>query len=363
MALVAKLRGTSSRLEAGMNVHISYKISKTPDIEKEIHHWTAKVEKRLQVFRPELIHLKGLVEQNTPREGATVALNLRLPSGQMAAQESAVSATAAVKAAFDDVLGQISRHKELLRNSHRWRRRHTAAARATSEVLFEQTLASVPPAIATVEDIRSYINASLRRLTLYVERELILREDSGQLASDCFFPEEIVDEAVARALDEKIEKPDRLDIEPWLYRLAMQAMDDLASRRSGNGSEVNLQGLRQHRNEGASDEPRFQFHQPDEAMTTESAVADRRVQSPEQIAYTDEMIALVQFALQGAKAEDREVFILNALEGFSVEEIAAITDRKPELIHSAIGRVRDKLRHAFPANNPFPKKLLEQTTT
>ena len=363
MRFVAKLRGTFSRLEAGMNVHISYKISKTPDIEKEIHHWTAKVEKRLQVFRPELIHLKGLVEQNTPREGATVALNLRLPSGQMAAQESAPRATAAVKAAFDDLLGQIRRHKDLLRNSHRWRRRSIAASRATSEVPFEQTLASLPPAIATVEDIRSYINANLRRLTLFAERELVLREDSGQLVSDRFIPEEIVDEAVARALDEKIEKPDRLGIEPWLYRLAMQAMDDLASRLSGNGSEVNLQALRKRRNEGASDEPRLQFHQPDEAMTTESAVADGRVASPEEIAYTDEMIALVQFALRGARAEDREVFILNALEGFSVEEIAAITDRRPDEIHSAIGRVRQKLRHAFPANYPIKKKLLEPTAT
>lgn len=346
-----------------MNVHISYKISKTPDIEKEIHHWTAKVERRLQVFRPELIHLKGLVEQNTPREGATVALNLRLPSGQMAAQESAPSPTTAVKAAFDDLLGQISRHKELLRNSHRWRRRGISPGRAAPEVPFEETLASVPPAIATVEDIRSYINASLRRLTLFVERELILRQDSGQLGSDCFTPEEIVDEAVARALDEKVEKPDRLGIEPWLYRLARQAMDDLASRLSGNGSEVNLQALRQRRNEGASDDARFEFHQPDEANVTESAVADRRVASPEEIAYTDEMITLVQFALRGAKAEDREVFILYALEGFSVEEISAITDRKPDQIHSAIGRVRNQLRHAFPMNNPFKKKLLEQTAT
>jgi RNA polymerase sigma factor (sigma-70 family) len=346
-----------------MNVHISYKISKTADIDKELHHWTAKVERRLQVFRPELIHLKGLVEQNTPREGATVALNLRLPSGQMAAQESAQNPIAAVKAAFDDLLSQISRHKDLLRNSHRWRRRPIVEGRTAPEVPFQQTLASVPPATATMDDIRSYINASLRRLTLFVERELILRDDSGQLASDAFTPEEIVDEAVARALDEKIEKPDRLGIESWLYRLARQAMDDLASRLSGNGSDVNLQSLRRRRNERASDEPRLQFHQPDEAMTTESAIADRRAASPEEIAYTDEMITLVQYALRRAKPEDREVFILHALEGFSVEEIAAITDRKPEQIHSSIASARNELRHAFPVNNPFQKKLLERAAT
>ena len=72
-----------------MNVHISYKLRKTPDLEKEINHLVEKLRKRLQVFRPELLHLKGVVEQSSPREGTTVSLNLRLPSGQLAAQRSA----------------------------------------------------------------------------------------------------------------------------------------------------------------------------------------------------------------------------------------------------------------------------------
>ena len=67
-----------------MNVHFSYKVNKTPDIEKEINQQIEKIRKRLQVFRPELIHLKGIVEQNSAREGFLVSLNLRLPSGQMA---------------------------------------------------------------------------------------------------------------------------------------------------------------------------------------------------------------------------------------------------------------------------------------
>ena len=62
-----------------MNVHVSYRLSKTPFIEKDVQHQIEKLRKRLQVFRPELIHLKGLVEENSPREGASVSLNLRLP--------------------------------------------------------------------------------------------------------------------------------------------------------------------------------------------------------------------------------------------------------------------------------------------
>ena len=56
-----------------MNVHISYKLRKTPDLEKEVNHLVEKLRKRLQVFRPELLHLKGVVEQSSPRGHDRVA--------------------------------------------------------------------------------------------------------------------------------------------------------------------------------------------------------------------------------------------------------------------------------------------------
>ena len=346
-----------------MNVHISYKIQRTPDIDKEMHHWTAKVQKRLQIFRPELIHLKGLLEQNSAREGTTVSLNLRLPSGQMAAQDSAPAPAAAIKAVFDDLLSQISRHKDLLRTSHRGRGRRAAKDKFSAAVPFEQTLASIPPLTATTDDVRSYVNANFHRLSLFAQRQIFFRESSAQLQPDSFSAEEIVDEVVARALDESIEKPDRIGLEPWLYRLALQAMDDLESRLAESESDVHLQGVRRRRNELASDEPHLQFHQPDESMTTESGIADVRTSTPEEIAYSDEMVKLVQFALRTARPQDREVFILHALEGFSTDEIVAITDRRPEQVLESIRIARIKLRQAFPGNNPFESKRLQPTGT
>ena len=105
-----------------MNVHVSYRLHKIPAVEKDIQHQIEKLQKRLQVFRPELIHLKGVVEEISPREGTSVSLNLRLPSGQMAVQASAATAAAAVKSAFEDLLQQVNKHKEILRASHKWQR-------------------------------------------------------------------------------------------------------------------------------------------------------------------------------------------------------------------------------------------------
>src|SRR5437879_12637545 len=96
-----------------MNVQISYRVHRTPDVEKEINHLIEKLRKRLQVFSPELVQLKGNNEQNSPREGIIVSFNLRPPSAQMAVLDSASTAPAALKAAVDDPLNHITKHEDL----------------------------------------------------------------------------------------------------------------------------------------------------------------------------------------------------------------------------------------------------------
>jgi RNA polymerase sigma factor (sigma-70 family) len=342
-----------------MNVHISYKVRKTPDIEKEINHIVHKLQKRLQVFRPELVHLKGVIEENSPREGFVVSMNLRLPSGQMAVQESAPTAAAALKAVCEDLLQQVTRHKDLLRTSQKWRRRRSA--RREPQVPFEETVAAVQPTNVSLDDIRSYVNVNLGRLDRFVEREIYFREAAEQMAPNSVAKEEIIDEVIARALGDGAEKPEKLALEPWLYRLAIRSIGDLASRANDNLSSVHLEASARTPNVRASDEAELQFHQPDEMLTEESIIPDTRVATPEDVAYTDEMITLVQYALSGTKRADREAFILHTIEGFSLEEIAAITDRKPEEIRASINAAREHLRRSPPIANRFKDKILQNT--
>ena len=346
-----------------MNVHISYKLRKTPDLEKEINHLIEKLRKRLQVFRPELLHLKGVVEQNSPREGTTVSLNLRLPSGQMAAQSSAQTPLAAIKSAFDDLLQQITRHKDLLRSSHKWTRRRSANSRPAAQIPFEQTLAAVQPSTISAEDIRSYVNANLSRLERFVERELYFREAAEQMVPDSVTKEEVVDEVIAYALGDGIDKPEKLALEPWLYRLAIHAIGDLQARSSDHVLSIHLEDSARVPNVRASDEPELQFHQPDETLTRESVIADSRVATPEDIAYSDEMDRLMESALAAARPQDREVFILHTIEGFSVAEIAAITDRAPEAISASIIAAREHLRRSGPIAGGFQNRGFQDTGT
>src|SRR6204780_2007544 len=203
-----------------MNVHVSYRLHKIPAVEKDIQHQIEKLQKRLQLFRPEPIHLKGMVEEVSAREGTSVSLNLRLPSGQMAAQSKAPTAEAAVKSAFDDLLQQLTKHKDLLRSSHKWtRRQNDASARRSTSVPFEQTLAAVFPETVSSDDVRSYVNVNLARLERFVEREIYFREAQDTIASGSISKEEVIDEAIAAALGDDTdgikEKPERPALEPW----------------------------------------------------------------------------------------------------------------------------------------------------
>ena len=343
-----------------MNVHISFKTAKAPDLEKQFNHQIEKLGRRLQVFRPELVHLKGIIEQSRTREGVVVSLNLRLPSGQMASQQAGPTGIAAVKAAFGDLMSQLTRHKDLLRSQRRGMLRRSVREQTLPSVPFERTPAAVHPPPASVEDINSYINANLSRLERFVERELHFREANSFLQPDLISTAEVVDEAIAAALGDEEERPELLSLERWLYRLSIRAINRIAS---GNGEAVTavpLETSARKQNVRASDEPELQYHQPDEMLLQSDVIADRRMATPEDVAASDEMIDIVNGALKGGSREEREAFILFAFEGFTLREISAIADRKEDQVRAAIEAARHRLKETLPVSH-WRDKLLQHS--
>jgi RNA polymerase sigma factor (sigma-70 family) len=333
-----------------MNVHVSYRLAKSPAVEKDVQHQIEKLQKRLQVFRPELVHLRGVVEELSPREGISISLNLRLPSGQMAVQKNAPTPESAVKAGFEDLLQQLNKHKDLLRASHKWQRdrRGNATRRGAKlkEVPFEETVAAVFPPTISSDDVRSYVNANLARLDRFVEREIYIREAQETIATNSISKEEVIDEAIASALTEGQEKPEKLALEPWLYRQALRALERLSRPDESNGNAVHLEESARRPNVKGSDEPQLQFHQPDESITGEDLIPDSRAANPEQILASDELLRMVASALRDVPAGSREAFILHSIEGFSVEEIAAITGETADSVLAFVSAARDHLRKA-----------------
>ncbi len=219
----------------------------------------------------------------------------------------------------------------------------------------------MPPTISA-DDIGSYVNANLGRLERFVDRELYFRRADEEILEDGLSTPEVVNEVIARALGDH-ERPEKLSLEPWLYRLALEAMNEMTARlhELESPDALHLEDSRRRQNVQGSDEAALQFHQPDEGWTRESAIPDRRVSTPEQAAYSDEMIALVQAALRGADRTDREAFLLYGIEGFSLNEIAAITGRHVEAVRESVQRARDCVRSAPSIASEFHQELLVKT--
>jgi DNA-directed RNA polymerase specialized sigma24 family protein len=73
------------------------------------------------------------------------------------------------------------------------------------------------------------------------------------------------------------------------------------------------------------------------------------------------MVNLVEAALRNATREEREAFILYAIEGFTVEEISATTDLPPVHVRRSIEQARELVQKAVPAGSKFRAKLLQHS--
>jgi RNA polymerase sigma factor (sigma-70 family) len=330
-----------------MNVHISNRALRNAEVEQEINQQVSKLGNRLRVFRPELIHLHVNLEPGSGKKngGLSVSLNLRLPSDQLTATSLAPQGVSAVKDAFRDLTTQIDSHKHHLRNRRNFNRPAAAQARG---VPFEETLAAVkapaPNPEATDGDIRLYVNTNMADLERFVRRQLRLRVSAGEISPQLVSVEEVLDETVANALDEHAQHPDLMSMEHWLYRLAMEAVDVVAERNATTG-EVHIEETRGTQNVSGTDDAYLQYHEDPDQMFVSDFIPDQSRSTPEQVVYSRESITQVGDALACLKKEERDAFVLYALEGFSVQEIATIAQRSEEDIRKSL----DNARHALEA--------------
>jgi RNA polymerase sigma factor (sigma-70 family) len=353
-----------------MNVHISYKSGKTPDVEREFELQIQKLERRLRVFKPDLVHLHAIVDQQDG-QGPSASLNLRLPSGQMAVQNTAESVLAAIKAAFPDLIAQLTRHKDLLRGDFSRKRRRAGRGQVIEPVVpFEQTFASVSrqeavPVTAveapnTGSDLETWFNANIGKLKDFIDRELQFRVNSGQLRPDQITSEEVLDEVTVSALSQENGYSQFLSEEASFQRLALQAIRRLMDDNS-EMANVSLEAPARAQNVTGSDENFLQYHQPDDRPQEEATIRDQNVRTPEEIFSSEETVSQLDLVLHELRAKDREAFVLYTLEGFTIEEIARLSDRPPDQVRQSIQHARERVQQKLPERNEFRHSLLNRS--
>jgi RNA polymerase sigma factor (sigma-70 family) len=368
-----------------MNVHVSYKAGKTPDVEREFQHQLKKLERRLQIFKPDLVSFHAIVDQEN-HHSASTSMNLRLPSGQIAAQRSGENALAAVKAAFADLLSQVNKHKDILRGQWTRQSRREAKERAVE-------MPALPPLeqvqsrgeerqdradlrrvgtdtpkerTATTTDsagksnIETWLSANLRNIEEYVDRELEFQISTDRIREGQITREEVIDEVIVSALSQENGTAQFLSLESWFHRLALQAIRRLIAANADTAN-ISLDAPAGEQNVTGSDENFMQYHQPDDTLAEENIIRDQNVRTPEEIFAGDEMVAQLDIVLHEVRTEDREAFVLYTLEGFTVDEISRLAGRTPDQVRESIQRARSQVQQKLPVQNQLRQTLLQHS--
>jgi len=96
-------------------------------VEKETHRQSAKLDKLLKRYAPDLVQLHANIEKHPRMENYTFCVKLSLPTGTLHATGEGSDVLASVKAAFAEICAQVKKHQALLRKDYEWKRKRPRA--------------------------------------------------------------------------------------------------------------------------------------------------------------------------------------------------------------------------------------------
>lgn len=288
-----------------MQVHFSYHHgSPNPQLEKIIDTHVRKLDQLLVRFSPDLVHLHGVIEFGTTKQGTICSLNLWLPTARLHAKERGKELSAALRASFDHVEEQVKKHKEVLRREGEWKRKRYRGEREDKKSEAGELR------VQDRHQLRDYLDQVLPQLKLFITRELRYQQ-MGSASQPPVEQEEILDEVVARALENHGKFA--ADAAPF-HRLLQEAI------RALNGA--------------APIQP-----------ASEPLAAGRELASPEKMDPVD-------MCLASLPQKKRQVYVLHALEGFTFDEVAQVLGQLPSEVEEAFREVSREISAIVQANRP-----------
>lgn len=325
-----------------MTVHFTIQVPRSPELNEAIDRTAAKLKTLLYVFEPELVQLHGRIVRHTEREGVICKLDLWLPTGKMVAEHTAESAQAALRAGAEELIKQVKKHKQKLRDVH---------ARRRQQVPVE--VPAAPPVEAAAmalrqDDLARYFGAHYASVLAFVQRQIQVAERLGELRPGQVDAREVLDEIVVAALSAGPEVR-ALQRGRGLYLLAAGALQRLRKQSGDRDHGVELQSLdaEVHPDSLDLDGPlEGGSLAPDERddLRLGDTLTSRQTASPEDVAYTSEVLDDLERALQALPAQQRSDLVLYLLEGFIPEELASLSQRSVEAVRASISQGRESLR-------------------
>ena len=336
-------------------------------LQQRLREKVSKLERFLQHFPPDAVHLQvGLTRQ--ARNGRfVVALTLRVPSNILRSEKTAVDPIPALDQAVKALLRELGSLKSTLRHEAQWKRRSRGQEQPASKRLrFADTPLLPGQGPQTLSDIvRGMTEQHYAHLLYHIRSQIWRAETEGAIPRHAIEAEAVADEVVRQACSRPEAKIVGQTYRLWLFSLARRELEqrfrELQDRavtsvpldatdtsvEAGIGEEDNEQEML-----SAGDRTLY----PEE-LQTEEVTPDGHILPPDAAAAESDMVEFLRHATQDWPREERDVFQLHFLEGFEVDEVAMLEGlRIPQvkkLVEQVQGRLRQVLTEAAQAKAPL----------
>ena len=330
-------------------------------LQRKFRQKLGKLEKYLQSFPPDAVHLQIKLEKHSRKPVFTSALTLRLPPAVLRSEKRAADPVAAFDDAVKVLLREVAGLKSRLRREAQWKRGdRRAELRVVKPARFaEQPITAGVGPRRQSEVLRAILDRYYVRVLHHVRRQLLRDELAGDVPPGAIDARAVVDEAARRALVAPEKKADPLSYRLWLYLLARRELQRRYKQlREQAEHDVPVEATKAIADEAETPEgyipqqPREIIEQEIEpsVVTMTDVMADNQAPRPDEIVTEHELIDYFQRAASNWPEKDRAVFELHFLEGFEADEVAMLEKMKTEqvsaLIENIQARLRDLLREA-----------------
>lgn len=315
---------------------ITRNIERDEFLEKKIHHNIARLEKHLQGFPPDSVHLQVALERNPKKDCFTARLTLRVPSNILHSEKTTDDLIKSLNLAVDSLLHDLAAFKAVLTGQRYWKRQ---AGRDQSHFLKSAAFALQAQAAGTgpqtsQDVVRDLSQQHYRELLRHAQRDIRHEEEAGELPPGALQAHELVDEIGRRVLAEADERPSGMGWKVWFHHLVHE---ELKRRR------YLLRGQR------AEPAP-APAPAPGQQTAAQAAAPGSRAAEPdplEEIVTQESTLELLQHDLRSWPRQEREVFELYYVEGLDPEEIAMVTSYPLNTVQETLASVQQKLRERF----------------
>jgi DNA-directed RNA polymerase specialized sigma24 family protein/ribosome-associated translation inhibitor RaiA len=279
-----------------------------PLLRQRIHSKLRILERHLQHFPPDAVHLLIALERHPRKEEHRAALTLRLPSHVLHADKTARSVIAALSNTMKALLQELKLHKAHLRAEPLWKRK---ASRKTLK--FSRAPEEGGDLPESLSEVRELFFESHRPRLVRFARRAASRARSSHVPIAEREAAELVGEAKDKLAALTVRRQPGSD-RAQLYRLVREAI--------GRRGTSEVQSAQSSDRSGARD------------ASAQSSKASSGL--PLLPAMDRVLVSLPSF--------ERDVFDLHYVEGFEPDEIAMITGKSLTNVNNALRAIKDRIR-------------------